>query len=187
MVYDHQDRERGRSPVPSTPRTARDAAGRPPTFTEQARRAQLISVTIGLIAEHGYAGCSLQRIAESAGITKAAVIYHFATKNAVIRAAYDSVIADLTGHVGALIARAESPAAMVDAYVDGLIGYMAAHPDHVRLIVEALDDGHDTGITDRPTSAARWRPVAALIDGAKDAGAYRPDVDARTLAIVLGG
>jgi AcrR family transcriptional regulator len=173
--------------VPTTPRAARDAAGRPPPFTEQARRAQLIAATIKLIAEHGYAGCSLQRIAESAGITKAAVIYHFATKNAVIRAAYDSVIGDLTGHVGALIARAESPSAMVDAYVHGLIGYMAAHPDHVRVIVEALDDSHDTGIADRPASAARWRPVAALIDSAKDAGAYRPDVDSRTLAIVIGG
>lgn len=160
---------------------------RPLTFTEQARRAQLVEVTIRLIAEHGYAGCSLQRIAESAGITKAAVIYHFATKRAVIRAAYDEVIAGLAAHVGALIEQAATPAGRVDAYVRGLVGYMGAHPDHVRVIVEALDDDHDTGITDRPTSPERWRPLAELIDAAKAAGELRADLDARTTAIMVGG
>ncbi|MEH1099552.1 TetR/AcrR family transcriptional regulator [Micromonospora sp. CPCC 205561] len=165
----------------------RPAAARPPTFTEQARRAQLIRVTIQLIAAHGYAGCSLQRIAESAGITKAAVIYHFASKRAVIRAAYDTVIARLAEHVGALIAQAETPAGQVDAYVRGLIGYMAAHPDHVRVIVEALDDDHDTGIADRPGSPERWRALADLVEAAKTAGAYRAKLDSRTTAIMIGG
>lgn len=158
-----------------------------PTFTEQARRAQLVGVTIALIAEHGYAGCSLQRIAEAAGITKAAVIYHFASKRAVIRAAYDTVIAGLTAEVGALIAQATTPAGQVDAYVRGLVGHLGAHPDHVRVIVEALDDDHDTGIPDRPHSPERWRPLADLIDAARTAGAYRPDLDARTTAIMLSG
>jgi AcrR family transcriptional regulator len=173
--------------MPTTPLAVREASGRPPTVTEQARRAQLVEVTIRLIAEHGYAGCSLQRIAESAGITRAAVIYHFASKRAVIRAAYDAVIAGLTGYVRAQIEDASTPEAKVDAYVRGLIGYMVAHPNHVRVIIEALDDDHDTGITDRPTSPARWEPLAALIDAAKAARAYRKGVDARTLAIVLGG
>jgi AcrR family transcriptional regulator len=167
--------------------TDRQGAARPLTFTEQARRAQLIKVTIELIAAHGYAGCSLQRIAEAAGITKAAVIYHFATKRAVIRAAYDTVVTGLSEHVGALIAQAGTPADRVDAYVRGLIGYMAAHPDHVRVIVEALDDDHDTGIADRPGAPERWRPLADLVEAARAAGAYRSELDSRTTAIVLGG
>ncbi len=167
--------------------TGRQSPDRQLTFTEQARRAQLVDVTIRLIAEHGYAGCSLQRIAEAAGITKAAVIYHFSTKRAVIHAAYDTVITGLTEHVGALIAQATTPAERVDAYVRGLIGYMGANPDHVRVIVEALDDNHDTGIPDRPHSPERWRPLADLINAAKTAQAYRQDLDARTTAIMLGG
>jgi AcrR family transcriptional regulator len=163
--------------------TGRRAPARPLTFIEQARRAQLVEVTIRLIAEHGYAGCSLQRIAESAGITKAAVIYHFATKRAVIRAAYDAVIAGLTEHVGARIAQAASPAGQAEAYIRGLIGYLGAHPDQVRVIVEALDDDHDTGIPDRPHSPERWRPLADLIDAA----ASRHDVDSRTSAIMMSG
>ncbi|MFC7535259.1 TetR/AcrR family transcriptional regulator [Actinoplanes sp. GCM10030250] len=169
--------------MPSSPR----AAGRPLTFTEQARRAQLVDVTIRLIAEHGYAGCSLQRIADAAGVTKAAVLYHFASKAALVRAAYGQVIGGLAEHVGGLVEAAPGPAEAVEAYVRGLIGYLSAHPDHVRVIVEALDDEHDTGIADRPASPARWQPLATLIDGAIQTGTYRAGLDSRTLAIVLGG
>ena len=52
------------------------------TFTERARRQQLIGVTIEQVAQRGFAGASLARIAEAAGITKAAVLYHFGSKDA---------------------------------------------------------------------------------------------------------
>jgi AcrR family transcriptional regulator len=157
------------------------------TLTEQARRAQLVNVTIDLIAIHGYASCSLQRIADAAGITKAAVIYHFASKNAVVRSAYEHVIASLTAHMQERIALAASPSDAVDAYVTSLMGYMAAHPSHVRVITESLDGHHDTGIEDSPHSAARWKPLAAMIQAAVDDGGYRSDVDSRTLALMLNG
>ncbi|GAA1582223.1 TetR/AcrR family transcriptional regulator [Actinoplanes couchii] len=76
---------------------------KPLTLTEQTRRAQLISVTIELIARHHYTGTSLARIAEAAGISKAAVLYHFPSKDAVVQAAYDSVIDAVTAHVGAAV------------------------------------------------------------------------------------
>jgi len=173
--------------VPTSPRGAGGAPSRRPTLTEQARRAQLISVTIDIVAARGHAGCSLQRIADAAGITKGAVIYHFSSKDAVIRAAYESVIGALTERVGAALNRAAGPAAAVDAYVESVIGHMAENPAHVRLLVEALGPENDTGIEDRPESAARWRPLAELITAAVRAGEYRPDVDAEALAIILNG
>jgi AcrR family transcriptional regulator len=148
------------------------------TFTVEARRAQFIGLTIKIIAEHGYGGCSLQRIADAAGVTKAAVIYHFSSKNAVVRAAYDAVIADLTGHVGTLVDAAADPAGAVEGYVRGMTGYMAEHPGHVRVIVEALTEG---GVPDH-NSPARWQALAALLGEACPAG-----TDTRTLAIVIGG
>ena len=148
------------------------------TFTVDARRAQFIELTIKIIAEHGYGGCSLQKIADAAGVTKAAVIYHFASKNAVVRAAYDTVIGDLTGHVGALVEAAPDPAGAVRGYVRGMAGYMAEHPGHVRLIVEALTEG---GVPDR-ASPARWQALAALLDEA-----CPPGTDTKTLAIIIGG
>lgn len=152
------------------------------TFTEQARRRQLVDVTIALVAEHGPARCSLQRIADAAGVTKAGVLYHFRTKDAVIRAAYDEVLAGLTGEVGRAVDAAATPAGAVEAYVTAMVGHLARHPDHGRMLAAALADPASTGIHDRDDRPARWRPLAALI-----AATGADDVDARALAVVLGG
>jgi AcrR family transcriptional regulator len=162
---------------------ANDAA-RPLTITEQARRAQLIGVTIELVARHGYPGTSLARIAEAAGISKAAVLYHFATKDAVVQAAYGSVLESLTGYVGAAV-DAASGAAAVEAYIRALVGYLHDHPAHTRMIVEGLSG--DTGIDDTPDAPGRREVVAALIDAAKEAGDYRPGVDPQVTAVIVNG
>lgn len=157
------------------------------TFTEDARRAQLIGVTIDLVARHGYAGCSLQRIAAAAGITKAAVIYHFASKNEVIRAAYETVLTDMVDHVTERVEAADSPVAAVEAYLAAMIDYAGRHPNRIRMLIEAMVAGDETGVTDRPTSPDRARGLATLIRAAQADGGYRADVDADGLAIILGG
>ncbi|MFE3456500.1 TetR/AcrR family transcriptional regulator [Nocardiopsis aegyptia] len=171
--------------MPAEPRGAHSA--RQPTLTEQARRQQLVAVTIDLVAAHGYAACSLQRIADAAGITKGAVIYHFASKNAVIRAAYDAVIEALTERVGAAVGLAPGPAAAVDAYVESMIGHMAEHPTHVRVLTEALAPAVDTGVDEGPASPERRQVLADLVTAAVSAGEYRADLDAVTLAVILNG
>lgn len=154
------------------------------TLTEQARRAQLIGVTIDLVARHGHAGTSLARIAEAAGISKAAVLYHFPTKDAVVRAAYASVLDALTARVGAAV-EAASGAAAVTAYIRSLVGHLREHPAHTRMIVEGI--GHDTGITDTPQAPGRRDAVAGLIEAARAAGDYRADVDPPTTAVIVNG
>ncbi|GAB2505418.1 TetR/AcrR family transcriptional regulator [Nocardiopsis aegyptia] len=171
--------------MPAGPRGAHSA--RQPTLTERARRQQLVAVTIDLVAAHGYAACSLQRIADAAGLTKGAVIYHFASKNAVIRAAYDAVIEALTERVGAAVTLAPGPAAAVDAYVGSTIGHMAEHPTHVRVLTEALTPAVDTGVDEDPASPERRQVLADLVAAAVSAGEYRADLDAVTLAVILNG
>jgi AcrR family transcriptional regulator len=160
---------------------------RRPTLTERARREQLIGLTVRLIAEHGYAATSLARIAAAAEISKAAVLYHFATKGAVIEAAYRTVLDGLIGHVGPRVAAAEGPRAAVEAYAAAVVGYMADHPDHVRVITEALGRPGETGIADSPASAERWRFLAGLIERAQEAGEYRASADPRTEAVMING
>ncbi|WP_203781815.1 TetR/AcrR family transcriptional regulator [Paractinoplanes rishiriensis] len=162
---------------------ANDTA-RPLTITEQARRAQLVGVTIELVARHGYPGTSLARIAEAAGISKAAVLYHFATKDAVVQAAYGSVLDSLTGYVGTAVDAASGSAA-VEAYIRSLILYLHDHPDHTRMIVEGLSGA--TGIDDTPHAPSRRDVVASLIEAAKEAGDYRPGVDAQATAVIVNG
>ncbi|OZD01130.1 TetR family transcriptional regulator [Rhodococcus sp. 06-235-1A] len=155
-------------------------ATKEPSFIERTRRAQLIDVTIDAVAEHGYAKVSLARIADSAGITKAAVLYHFRTKDAVVEAAYrfvlDALVEDVAAAVGAVRAQ-DGPR----AYVRSMVGHLHSHPGRTRMLIEALGNsalGH--------TPEQRWRPLADLIDAAVRARGTS-GVDARTLAVITGG
>lgn len=154
---------------------------KPLTLTEQARRTQLIGVTITLVARHGYPGTSLARIAEAAGISKAAVLYHFPSKDAVVRAAYASVLDEVVAQVGAAV-EGLAGAAALEAYIRSMVGYMREHPDHTRMIIEAL-----IANTDTPQGPSRHDTVAGLLTAAVDAGDYRPEADVRATAVIING
>nr|WP_269440776.1 TetR/AcrR family transcriptional regulator [Micromonospora tarapacensis] len=141
----------------------------------------MIEVTIELVADRGYAGASLAAIAERAGITKAAVLYHFPTKAAVVRAAHEHALSALVGEVAGAVeaaGTANGPA----AYIRSMIGHLRRHPRHTRMITEAMihdGDGRDP--------ADRWRPLAGLVTAARLARGGGGDRDARTTAIIIGG
>jgi hypothetical protein len=101
-----------------------------------------------------------------------------------VRAAYESVIAGLTTQVGAAVAPL-SGAAALEAYIRSLVGFLHERPARARVITEVI--AADAEVTDRPNSATRWRTVADLVEGAKAAGDYRADVDARVTAIMING
>lgn len=153
------------------------------TFTEDARRRQLVDVTIALVAEHGYGRCSLARIAEAAGVTKGAVLYHFRTKDAVVRAAYSHVLDGLVAAVGDAVDAASSPGGALRAYVTTMLGHLGANPQHARVLADSLDAAVVHDRDDRP---ARWRPVAGLVEAAQATGECRAG-DPRALAVALGG
>ncbi|QVQ51549.1 TetR/AcrR family transcriptional regulator [Spiractinospora alimapuensis] len=151
------------------------------TLTERARRAQLVEVTIELVADRGYAGASLARIAERAGITKAAVLYHFSSKAAVVEAAYEHVLTALTGSIASAVEAApvaDGPA----AYIRSMVGYLNENPRHTRMIVESMIE---EGTAAEPPQ--RWQALAQILDAARDATVGRPLEDSRTLAIIIGG
>ncbi|MBF9131500.1 TetR/AcrR family transcriptional regulator [Plantactinospora sp. S1510] len=162
----------------------RDRADRSLTITEQARRAQLIRVTIELVAQHGYPGTSLARIAEAADLSKAAVLYHFPSKDAVVRAAYATVLEGLTEHVSAAV-EPLSGAAALEAYIRSLVGYLVEHPAYARVIVAAIAE--DEEVTDRPNAPSRWQTVGLLVEAASAAGDHRVGPDPRITAVIING
>src|SRR5699024_6039090 len=154
---------------------------REPTLTEQARRAQLIEVTIDRIAEHGYGGTSLSRIAEGAGITKAAVLYHFPTKAAVVRAAHEHVLATLTEHVGTAIS-AVGPQQAPAAYIRAMIGHLRERPRHTRVILEAMT--HEEADHE---PHERWGPLQDRLAAARDVPSPAPKQELQSTAITISG
>lgn|SRR5690625_3914021 len=152
------------------------------TFTEQARREQLVAVTIDLVAERGYAGTSLSGIAEGAGITKAAVLYHFGSKDAVIQAAFGYALKALVDDVAGAVEQAK-PEDRPAVYVRTMIDHLQAHPEHIRMVIEASSNQPQD--LDR---SSRWRDFATILSEARRArGLPGEPEDLRSLAIILGG
>ncbi|ADB31114.1 transcriptional regulator, TetR family [Kribbella flavida DSM 17836] len=151
------------------------------TLTEQARRAQLIAVTVDLVAEVGYASTSLAKIAERAGVTKAAVLYYYPSKNALVETARDEVLTALVTAVGDAV-DAVGPEDWPAAYVRTMIEHLRDNPRHTRMIVEAAIH---TGAPADP--AARWGPLADILAAARRARDLTDDPDLRSAAIVIGG
>ncbi|MEU0512785.1 MULTISPECIES: TetR/AcrR family transcriptional regulator [unclassified Amycolatopsis] len=162
---------------------------RPTTFTERARREQIIECTIDLISTKGYRGTSLSAIAEAAGISKAAVLYHFASKENLAQAALEQVFEQFGDYVRARVDRQPDATSAVTAYVRAMISYQSAHRRHVRLITEVLlDDANGTKLKAPGSHDAggRWQGLAALLEDGQRAGELR-EFDTTTVALAIGG
>jgi TetR/AcrR family fatty acid metabolism transcriptional regulator len=57
-----------------------------------ARRLQIVQATLRLVAEHGLAGVSMSRLADSVGISNAALYRHFTSRDDILVAAHDALI-----------------------------------------------------------------------------------------------
>ena len=60
-----------------------------------ATRARILDVALELFSEHGFEGTTLQQIADRLGLTKAALYYHFRSKDDLVRALVAPAITDL--------------------------------------------------------------------------------------------
>ncbi|GAA2643214.1 TetR/AcrR family transcriptional regulator [Streptomyces lunalinharesii] len=159
------------------------------TFTERARRQQLIDCTVDLISSRGFPSTSLAAIAERAGVSKAAVLYHFSSKDNLTRAALTQVLEQFGGYVRERVERAPDPLAAVVAYVHAMIDYQRDHRRQVRVITEMLLD--DAGGTRLKTPGqhdtyGRWQALAALLEEGQRAGVLR-EFEPRAVALAIGG
>lgn len=75
----------------------------------QARREQIVTLAARLFGEKGYDGTSLRDIAEAAGITKAALYYHFPDKERLYEDVAMTRIRELLEEVKAAIEKSDDP------------------------------------------------------------------------------
>jgi AcrR family transcriptional regulator len=110
-------------------------------------RAQILSVALRLFAEQGYDRTSLREIADEVGVTKAALYYHFRTKDDIVRA----VLQDFADQVDEIAAwmRAQAPGPERDAgFVDRMFdliegdGSAAMHLSRTNPTVLAREEFH---------------------------------------------
>lgn len=87
----------------------------------------LRTIALGEFATAGYAGTSLQRIAELAGLSKSSVLYHYASKEALLEAAIgpaiDRMEADILRPIEGTGLTEEGRTAFLEEFVDFLLEY----------------------------------------------------------------
>jgi len=103
--------------------SSRDPGGRPPAGPprdegEEARRSQLVNVTIDSLAEVGYVGTTLAEIARRAGVSPGLVAHYFGDKDGLLEAAFRRLARPLAARVRARLALAHTPRGRVQAVID---------------------------------------------------------------------
>lgn len=101
----------------------------------EATRRALLEAGRDLFAERGFAGAAREEIVERAGVTRGALYHHFASKEDLFRAVYETIEDELCTDVAvAALAGGEDPMARLRA---GALAFLdaAAKPDVRRIVL----------------------------------------------------
>ncbi|HEY1890424.1 MAG TPA: betaine-aldehyde dehydrogenase [Steroidobacteraceae bacterium] len=85
---------------------------------EEARRQQLIEVTIDSLAEVGYVGSTLAQIAQRAGVSPGLVAHYFGDKDGLFEAAFRTLARGIGERMRERLRRANTPRGRVQAVID---------------------------------------------------------------------
>jgi AcrR family transcriptional regulator len=100
---------------------------KPPTFTQSARRAQIVAAAIEVIAELGWAQTSIRKIAERVGVAMSAVLYHFGSKDNLVDAVIEEMYRSAVAAVGPAVSAESTAWGKLTAYVTASIDYFDTH------------------------------------------------------------
>jgi AcrR family transcriptional regulator len=97
------------------------------TATQSSTADAILRTALSLFATKGFEGTALREIAESLGVTKAAIYYHFPSKDAVLLAIVEPLVAD----TDAILHRAQAEGWAPKRLLDQLLEVMVDHRDVV--------------------------------------------------------
>jgi TetR/AcrR family transcriptional regulator len=98
-----------------------------------------------LFAAHGYEGVSLQAIADSVGVAKQTLLYHYPSKDLLRRAVIEHVLEHWRRTLPAMLQAVTSGKRRFNALTEELITFFDSDRDRARLLArELLDNPTDT-------------------------------------------
>lgn len=164
--------------------------GRPhPTFTEVARRTQLIECAIETIATLGYAQTSLAHIAKRAGISKSMITYYFATKEELIEQVVKGITTAAAAFMVPQIKASPTATAKLQTYLRSNIAYIATHRMQMAATLDIVlnERTEDNRLRYHPGFGERELEVLeTILRQGQDEGEFRA-FDLRTMALTIRG
>ena len=94
------------------------------SFIEEARKKQIIDATIAAVAETGYAGASLAKLAARAKISKSIISYHFAGKDELLEETVHQIYAEIWNSVRPRLLAERTAAGQLRAYIEAEFAYL---------------------------------------------------------------
>ena len=158
------------------------------TFTETARRAQIVSAAIDTIAELGYGQASLARIAETAGTSKGVIIYHFGGKDELMRELVAEVVARGVAHMEPQVDAEPTGAGKLRAYIESNLAFMGENRNHMVAIFEialnarAADGSRLYDVSVQDAGVAALEQLLAYFQGT---GEFRAGFDPHVMAMAI--
>ncbi|MCC6645926.1 MAG: TetR/AcrR family transcriptional regulator [Polyangiaceae bacterium] len=150
---------------------------RPPRPTDDVRPRALAAAT-RLFAARGFEGASLQDVAGEVGVTKQALLYHFASKEELRRAVLGAMVTHWNEALPRVLLAASAADDRFDAVVGELLRFFASDPDRARLLVRHL---LDRPAESRELIASHVKGYVAAISSyiarGRERGTHRADVD----------
>jgi TetR/AcrR family transcriptional regulator, fatty acid metabolism regulator protein len=158
------------------------------TFIETARRAQIVAAAIDTIAELGYGQASLARIAETAGTSKGVIIYHFGSKDELVRELVAELSAKGRAYLGPRLEAEPTGAGMLRTYIESNLSFVRENRNHVMAVVEialnarAADGSPLYDFSIRDAGVAALRQILVHFQGT---GEFRADFDPDVVAMAI--
>jgi TetR/AcrR family transcriptional regulator len=117
-----------------------------PTRIEAAQ--EILRVALEQFSEVGYAGASLQHIADLAGYSKSSVLYHYASKEALLESALVPAVERLDALLGNSVDRISS-SELREAFVEEFIDFLLEYRLQAHLIINQGQSLAGLAIVDR--------------------------------------
>jgi len=143
-------------------------------------RVKILDAAESLFAAKGVDAVSIREIAETAGLSKAAIFHHFESKDVLYQAVVRRSCEGITAVLAQMTQRADgSPMALLADYRRQDLAETLAHADVVRLVLRELTLGRD----DQARALAedvfgeQFVHLRKLVEQAQAEGSLRADID----------
>jgi len=157
-----------------------------PTFTEAARRAQIIECAIETIATLGYAQASLAQIAKQAGISKGVITYYFSSKVELLKPVVTEIYTAAVQAVAPQIAAQPTAQLRLQVYIRSAVDYIGAHRTRMVALLEIALNFRTADGKLRYRGTEEWVLTAleALLRQGQEEGEFRA-FDLRVMAVTI--
>ena len=147
--------------------------------TGDASRERILDAAIQLFSERGYAATGVQEIARRSGIEKAALYWHFGSKESLLAAVLDRTDAEFVERIARRVAESGSSDERLDLFVKSLLRLAAERGHMVRLMLSiAIERGQVSAESRTAVARVFARTREAVEHGFEQAlGVKLPDGD----------